>query len=561
NGFGPGGNLTIAASESATLSQDSSVQSSSGLSGAGGSVSITTPRLTLNQSSVSTAAFASGNAGNIDIAVDHLDITSGFITSDASVTASGAAGTISISAAQDISMKNSGSALERPRISSSTFGDGNAGSITLTTKKFTLNDAVVDTHTLGGKGSAGTITVNVNQLLLQNGGSLASDVGQDASGKGGSIEVTASDSISIQGESPTLAGFNSGISSGTLGAGSAGQISVKTPNLSIDGGTITASTAIGNGDAGAIAIQAGEISLSHQGNIQVATLGEGNGGSLRVTADKITIDGSGQGVFHTGISTQAQGSGAGGDVHLTARDLELRSGGLVTAKSTGIGKAGTLTFDIKETLGLTDSSILTNAELSAGGNIDIQVGHQLLLQNSTITSSANGVTPTDNGGNLTIARPQFLIINNSDILARANAGNGGNITLAAEFFLQSADSTISASSKRGLDGRIVIDSPHQVTGTINVLELPPLDISELLRERCAAAAFEERSSFTVEGQSGLPLRPGDFLSSPVTLTPPATKKPGGTTGTSSFRGGSFLCPGSMQKHKTTAYEPHSRNIR
>jgi large exoprotein involved in heme utilization and adhesion len=161
--------------------------------------------------------------------------------------------------------------------------------------------------------------------------------------------------------------------------------------------------------------------------------------------------------------------------------------------------------------------------LSAGGNIDINVGHMLQLQGSTISSSANGVTPQDSGGNLTVRKPQFLILNTGDILARANAGNGGNITLAADYFLQSADSSINASSKQGLDGRIVIDSPNQVMGTVAVLELPSLNVADLLRERCAAAALRNRGSFTIEGRGGLPPRPGDFLTSPLRTPKPGQK--------------------------------------
>ena len=54
-----------------------------------------------------------------------------------------------------------------------------------------------------------------------------------------------------------------------------------------------------------------------------------------------------------------------------------------------------------------------------------------------------------------------------------------------------------------------------------VLQLPSLNVSELLRERCAAAALRARSSFTIEGRGRLAPRPGDFLSSP-----PLTRKPG-----------------------------------
>jgi hypothetical protein len=81
--------------------------------------------------------------------------------------------------------------------------------------------------------------------------------------------------------------------------------------------------------------------------------------------------------------------------------------------------------------------------------------------------------------------------------------------------LRSADSVINASSERGIDGQILIESPNDVTGTITVLEMPSLDLSALLQERCAAAVLRERSSFTVEGRGGLPSAPGGFLISPL----------------------------------------------
>lgn len=73
------------------------------------------------------------------------------------------------------------------------------------------------------------------------------------------------------------------------------------------------------------------------------------------------------------------------------------------------------------------------------------------------------------------------------------------------------ESTIEASSKQGLNGQILIDSPNQVTGTVAVLDVPLLDISEILRERCAANVLRERSSFTIEGKGGIAPRPGTFL--------------------------------------------------
>ncbi|HYK90197.1 MAG TPA: filamentous hemagglutinin N-terminal domain-containing protein [Acidobacteriota bacterium] len=526
-GFAPGGKLSIQASESVTLADASSVQSTASYTGSGGSVSISTPVLTVDRSTITTGTYGSGNAGNIDIAVKHLTLTSGFISSEAYPFASGAAGSVSISADNDVLMKNAGSTLDRPRISSSTFGDGNAGSVSISSPRITIDDGVIDTNTLGGRGNAGSIGINTTELVLRNGGSISSDVGQDAAGTGATISVNATGSISISGTSPTLPGFRSGISVGTLGVGNAGSVSLSTPRLDMNGGAITASTA-GDGNAGNVSINAGSLSLSNEGNIQVASYGNGSAGSLQVKAGTLTIDGSGTGVYRTGISSEADGNGNGGDVHITADRLDLVNNALISAKSKGSGMAGTLTFDIRDALRLKDSNILTSADLSAGGNIEINVGHMLQLQDSTISSSANGVTSQDSGGNLTVRKPQFLILNASDILARANAGNGGNITLAADYFVQSADSSISASSRQGLDGRIVIDSPNQVAGTVAVLQLPSLNVADLLRERCAAAALRNRGSFTVEGQGGLPPRPGDFLMSPPGTRTTGRKKDSGS---------------------------------
>jgi hypothetical protein len=293
--------------------------------------------------------------------------------------------------------------------------------------------------------------------------------------------------------------------------------------LNLASGSITATTG-GDGNAGNIYISAGSIFLTDEGNIQVKSLGAGAGGTLEIQASTISIKGKTTGAYTSAIGSGAEGSGDGGDIRISADRLELTEGAQISAKSKSTGKAGTLAFNIKDALRMTDSNILTSSELSAGGNITLNAGHMLQLQNSSIESSANGVTATDNGGNMTVARPQFIVLNTSKILARANAGNGGNINLSAGYFVKSSDSTINASSKQGLDGRIVIDSPNQVTGTIAVLPLPSLNISELLRERCAAAALRARSSFTIEGRGFLAPRPGDFLASPYSLKERASAK-------------------------------------
>ena len=53
--------------------------------------------------------------------------------------------------------------------------------------------------------------------------------------------------------------------------------------------------------------------------------------------------------------------------------------------------------------------------------------------------------PQTTGGNITID-PEFVILQNSQIVANAFAGQGGNIQITAEAFLADPDSRVDASS-------------------------------------------------------------------------------------------------------------------
>jgi hypothetical protein len=66
-----------------------------------------------------------------------------------------------------------------------------------------------------------------------------------------------------------------------------------------------------------------------------------------------------------------------------------------------------------------------------------------------------------NGGGLMITDPQFLVMNNAQIIAQANEGKGGNIRIIADQFLKNPISLVSASSRLGIDGNIEIISPDE----------------------------------------------------------------------------------------------------
>ena len=64
------------------------------------------------------------------------------------------------------------------------------------------------------------------------------------------------------------------------------------------------------------------------------------------------------------------------------------------------------------------------------------------LRDSQISASVSGEAQTA-GGNITID-PQFVILQNSQLIARANAGSGGTINITAGVFLADPASIVDA---------------------------------------------------------------------------------------------------------------------
>jgi large exoprotein involved in heme utilization and adhesion len=112
--------------------------------------------------------------------------------------------------------------------------------------------------------------------------------------------------------------------------------------------------------------------------------------------------------------------------------------------------------------------------------------------------------------------PQFVIMQNSEISARAVQGPGGNISITTNLLLQDANSDISASSQFGLNGTVTIQSPNSpASGKIQPLGNQPLEATALLNQHCASLSGGEFSSFTMAGRDSLPTEPGSWLASPL----------------------------------------------
>jgi large exoprotein involved in heme utilization and adhesion len=205
------------------------------------------------------------------------------------------------------------------------------------------------------------------------------------------------------------------------------------------------------------------------------------------------------------------------NINLRGSAIQLNNGGSISATSSGKGNAGNITVNAGNQLTMINSSITTEANQSSGGAMKIITSPTGTVQLTDSTISASVLDGTGGGGSVNID-PQFVVLQNSQILANAVFGLGGNINLTTNLLLPDSASIISASSQFGQQGTITIQSPvSPASGKIIPLGQKPLIETSLMSQRCAASADGIYSSFTIAGRDSLPAEPGGWLPSPLAL--------------------------------------------
>ena len=127
------------------------------------------------------------------------------------------------------------------------------------------------------------------------------------------------------------------------------------------------------------------------------------------------------------------------------------------------------------------------------------------MRQSEITSSVRGAH--GDGGNIAIDA-RSLVLDGSQITAKAVLGHGGNIAIHTGEYIASADSVVSASSELGISGTIEIEGPRvELNGSLVVLPSALESAAAIEREACAARGAQPRSSLSEGGRGGLPEDP------------------------------------------------------
>ncbi|MEE9412931.1 MAG: filamentous hemagglutinin N-terminal domain-containing protein [Methylococcales bacterium] len=581
---GHGGDVSIYATNSVTVMTSSQIASQTNSEGDAGNIVIEAPDILISEVSgeamsggVSASTFGNGNAGDILITTDRLSLENGgritssgggFFLQDGRFTlgSKGAPGRIVIDASEFVSMLDRDAMLPVfiNEITNINRGESVGGKIFITTPILTVNDGSRISSFTQDRGTGGNVEINVDWLNIKGG---RIDVATEYEGNAGAIVVDALNGINLSDGAVLLANSENPVPGGleTVQFGTAGRISISTSVLTLDNSFIVATTET-NGDGGDVSINAREIKINNGGAILADTFGSGKGGNVTIDAEDIVL----KGVFEDGTSSQfstsaqgmLKGDGDGGNLLVKTNTLQLLNGARINANTEGFGTGGNIKVEANEinvtgrggnirsaiasnsnqgssgdagnivltvdSLKLGDGGQITVETIQAdAGNINLDVGHLLQLNNdSAITTSAAVVNDqgTGNGGNINIKSGEtnstFVVLNNgSQIIAQANEGSGGNINISASSLFKSPNSIIDASSQFGQSGTVVIDSPdtNVIEGAL-ILPGSFLDASALLSQRCAARGGKRSSSFIVKPLEGIQPAPDDYLSGFYTNT-------------------------------------------
>jgi large exoprotein involved in heme utilization and adhesion len=352
---GKGGDLSIVAGDSVTISGMDSQGNSSGIysyaaaAGDAGSISLSAPNLILSDGALIAAdTVGDGHAGRIDLTIQRLTLSGGAQISSGSNTASGRGGNIYVNDGESISISG-----PRTGIFSSTYGSGDGGDIVLSASSLSLQDeALIDVGTYGS-GQGGNIVANVSSLNVSGGSAMSSST-IGGTGNGGQLIVQASGDISFTGEF-------SGVYSGSSGDGTGGNITLRATEIRLTDGARVSARSRGAGNAGNIDMTAAVSFISSDSKV-ITTSDNADGGNITITAPYM--------------------------VHLKNSEVTASVGG--GANTVG----GNISIDPQFVI-LDHSSIIANAYQGQGGNIHI-VSNVFLADPYSVVdaSSALGIDGT-----------------------------------------------------------------------------------------------------------------------------------------------------------------------
>ena len=230
-GTGKGGTMTVNATElieimgRSPLLSSSNVNSTTLNAGDAGAVTINTSRLVLqNGGNISSSTLGIGNAGSVTINAREFVEVNGTTIGYPLPSLVGASAPIASKP-----VRQAFKLLDRP--------SGNSGGVTINTPRLSISNGAGVTVSNDGTGSAGTLRVNANSIVVGNGGAITAAT---ASGEGGNLDLKVRDFLLLRNNSQITTSAGGNGNGGNIRIGGGSIVAVPNENSDIRANSVNA---------------------------------------------------------------------------------------------------------------------------------------------------------------------------------------------------------------------------------------------------------------------------------------------------------------------------------
>ncbi|MFH7243971.1 MAG: filamentous hemagglutinin N-terminal domain-containing protein [Spirulina sp.] len=317
----------------------------------------------------------------------------------------------------------------------------------------------------GATGTGGDVRIRAATVEVLGGAQISASV--FGNGDAGNVEITARDQVVFDGTTAdgqfSSAAFST-VENGAVGTG--GNIIIRTGSLAVTDGALLSTSTLGVGHAGHVEIEArdrvvfenadifsrvGSDAIGDGGNITIRTgfLDATNGGFLSAStlgtghAGNIDIEAREAVVFDSSDAVSDIGTGAvgvGGSVIIRAGSLDVLNGAQLSASTLGIGDAGnveieardTVTFEGRSADGRFASAAFSRVEAEGqgrAGDIVISANAVRVANGASVESSTLG---SGDAGDVLITAQDQVALDNASTFSRvgtSGVGSGGNVII------------------------------------------------------------------------------------------------------------------------------------
>ena len=502
----PDGEIILSGSDSRLTDFSPGEEAASGLfantvgTGRAGTITVQTGNLTINEGArISTGTFGRGNgdAGNIFIEATgdvllsgtHANgiVSSGLYAGASELTLPGigllgSGGTITVTG-QTVRILDGGKidvasmGQEQPDMhmldNAPSAGTVNIKAGTLNLIGAEMDGSVIDiipsemTASATGPASAGHILLKADNITIKDGGVVTAETESITRiEKTGSIQIQAKENLVVSGAAvrtefpPNLLPQNtlnsrtvvpSALRAQTKGVNRGGDIQIRAENLFVAGGGLISNADLNGAGAG--------------GNIHLDVVD-----TIRLSGAYEKVD-KNRTIFRSEISSGTEGPGRGGDITITAKNLEMLDGAWISSRTRGRGSghAGRVSITAENTVSLSgfmsvydpeinntsktqeiSSRIIARAEEHDNRLADLPLGNagdiSITAKNVVMKDGAEVIAPSSSGRVIPITDAIEKIVANMPKEQRPRAGN---ITVKADTIILSGARTVGGSGKFG----------------------------------------------------------------------------------------------------------------